>query len=159
MNTWLFATIWVSMTLFVAGEVGKRHAPADRTSHWAWYAWAAGVGLCAVHMAIAMAVRYGWSHETAVTETAARAAAVYGFAWQGSLYVNYLFLGAWLGETTWWAVSPRTYLAREPASVWALRAFYVVIIVNAAVIFARASARPAGVVLVAVLMASWVRRR
>jgi hypothetical protein len=157
LSTSLYLAIWLSMILFVAGEAGKRLVRADNTAKWPWWAWTIGVTLCAVHMAIAMAVRHGWSHQDAVRATAQQAAAVYGFRWGGSLYVNYAFLLIWAGETAWWAISPRTYLWRGNALVWSLRAFYFVIIFNAVVVFARPVMRPAGLVLIGVLVGTWVR--
>ena len=156
-TTALYATIWLSMFLFVAGEAGKRFVRADNTPKWPWWAWTIGVTFCAVHMAIAMAVHYGWNHQAAVRATAEQAAAVYGITWTGGLYVNYVFLLIWAGETAWWAISTRAYLSRGAALVWSLRAFYFVIIVNAVVVFARPAMRPAGLLLLAALVVSWIR--
>ena len=158
MNTALYVTIWLSMILFVAGEAGKRFARAERRSLWPVWAWAVGVVLCAVHMVIAMAVRYGLSHRDAVRGTAEQAAAVYGIGWSGGLYVNYVFLLIWAGETAWWATSPRTYLSRGAILEWSLRTFYFVIIFNAVVVFARPMMRPVGMLLIAALVATWVRK-
>src|SRR5687767_9419349 len=144
------------MALFVAGEAGKRRSTVDGAATWPRRLWVAGVVLCAVHMSLAMSERYGWNHEQAVRETAARSATVYGFAWPGALYVNYLFLLVWTAETVWWATWPRAYLSRRGALVWPLRAFYLVIIFNAVVIFARPLMRPAGFVLTAILVSTWV---
>jgi len=154
----LYATIWTSMALFVAGELAKAYT-RDRPAKWPWLVWAAGVLLCVVHMAIAMAVRYSWNFDEAARDTAARAAAVYGFSWHGSLYVNYLFTLMWLGETAWWAASPLSYAARPAALVWVSRLFYFVVVFNAVVIFARTPARPVGVALVAILALAWAGSR
>jgi hypothetical protein len=156
-STALYSTIWLSMILFVAGEAGKRYLRAENTSLWPWSAWAVGVVLCAVHMGIAMAVRYGWSHQDAVRATAEQAAAVYGVSWSGGLYVNYVFLPIWAGETAWWRIAPRTYRSRGARLVWLLRAFYFTIIVNAVVVFARPVMRPLGMVLIAALAVTWIR--
>jgi hypothetical protein len=152
----LYSTIWLSMILFVAGEAGKRFVRADTAARWPWRAWALGVILCAVHMVIAMAVRYGWNHQDAVRATAEQAAAVYGITWRGSLYVNYVFLSIWAGEAAWWAISPRTYLGRHAVLVSLLRAFYFLILINGAVVFARPIVRPAGMLLIAALAGTWM---
>ena len=158
MNTALYVTIWLSMILFVGGEAGKRFARADDFLKWPRWSWTIGVTLCAVHMVIAMAVRYGWSHPDAVRATADQAAAVYGIGWSGGLYVNYGFLLIWAGETAWWVISPRTYLSRSAILEWSLRTFYFVIIFNAVVVFARPMTRPVGMLLIAALVATWVRQ-
>jgi hypothetical protein len=157
LSTALYSTIWLSMILFVAGEAGRGFVRADRNLKWPWWAWAIGVTLCAVHMGIALALHSGWSHQEAVRATTEQAAAVYGISWSGGLYVNYAFLLIWAGETAWWAMSPRTYLSRSATVVWSLCAFYFVIIFNAVVVFARPVMRPAGLVLIAVLVGTWIR--
>ena len=93
----LFLTIWVALAFFVAGEAGKGPlATEGRPPQWARPVFIAGAVLAIVHAAIAFAIRYGWDHELAVTATAAQSAQIYGFAWRGSIYVNYAFLALWL---------------------------------------------------------------
>jgi hypothetical protein len=82
-------------------------------------------------------------------------AAVYGVPVGAGVYVNYLFVAAWLADAWWWRASPRGYV-RPPAAVWALRAFYLLIIVNAAVVFADGLRRLAGLVLVSWLVRIWM---
>jgi len=139
----LFATIWVALALFVAAEAGKGPLQASgRPPRWARPAWISGAILAIVHALVAFDVRYGWDHDAAVTATAAQAADLYGFAWRGSLYVNYAFLGLWLLAAWTWRH-------------WAWRAFVLMMIVNGAIIFARPAARPLGAMLVAALLWAW----
>lgn len=141
----LFATIWAALTLFAAGEAGKGPLAVNgRPPRWAKPLWIAGAVLAIVHALIAFDVRYNWNHDAAVTATAAQAAELYGFAWRGSLYVNYAFLGLWLAAWSWRS--------------WAWRAFVLTMIVNGAIVFARPTARPFGVVLVAALLWAWLGR-
>src|SRR5687768_1005302 len=118
MTGWMYVTIWAAMGLLVAGEAGKGRAAAAGMASWAWRGWAAGALLCTVHIAMAMAGHHGWSQRHAVEDTAARTAAVYGVAWGGGVYVNYLFLATWIAEAVWWGRSPATYAARAPALTW-----------------------------------------
>jgi hypothetical protein len=159
MTTWLYATIWGAMTLFVAGAIADRRTSGPAPANWAWWIWLAGAVLCAVHMTIAMGAHYGWDHERAVHETAVRAATVYGFAWRGGLYVNYLFLLVWIGEIAWWTLSPQSYATRPAAIRHTLWIFYVIIVFNAVVVFATAPGRIAGVILTSLLIAAWWRDR
>ena len=71
-----------------------------------------------------------------------RRPSLYGFAWRGSLYVNYVFLALWLLAAWTWRH-------------WAWRAFVLTMIVNGAIVFARPGARPLGAVLVAALLWAW----
>jgi len=138
----LLVTIWVALALFAAGEAGKGPLAVNgRPPWWARPVWIAGAVLAIVHALIAFDVRYDWNHAAAVTATAAQAADLYGFAWRGSLYVNYAFLALWLAAWRW--------------RHWAWRAFVLMMIVNGAIVFARPAARPLGAVLVAALVWVW----
>ena len=153
----MYLTIWAAMILLVAGDAGKGRRSAVGVKNWAWRTSAAGALLCGVHIAVALAGHHGGSHQHAIQETAVRTAAVYGLAWGGGVYVNYLFLGTWIGEALWWGISPATYAARAAWLTWATRLFCLVVVVNAAVIFARPAARFAGAALVASLLWVWAR--
>ena len=152
----MYASIWMALALFVAGEVGKRRGPnGPPPSTWAWRVWTLGALSAMAHMLIALAIRYGWSQDAAVRETARQTAMVYGVAWGGGVYVNYLFVTTWLAEAWWWRISPARYISRPRAVTLGLRIFYLLIIVNAAVVFASPSGRVLGVLLTTALVWSW----
>jgi hypothetical protein len=156
MDAALYSTIWVALGLFVVAELGKQQfSRRGAVPDWAWPASLSGASLCTLHIALAFAGRHGWSHDTAVRETARQTAAVYGIDWGGGVYVNYLFVAAWFTEAWWWRAYPAHYFNRRPAITWALRAFYFLIVVNAAVVFASVPRRAIGVVLVGVLLWTW----
>lgn len=156
MDLALYSTIWVALALFTLAEAGKRKWSGHGTvPAWAWPAWLLGAGLCSVHVALALAARHGWSHASAVIETARQTEAVYGVAWGGGVYVNYVFLAAWWIEAWWWWSNPAGYVGRRPTVTWALRAFYAVIIVNATVVFASAERRALGAALAGALAWAW----
>jgi len=162
----LYATIWVALALFVAGEAGKPaplsgrgrgHGEAEAATRGsrAWRVWAIGALLAAVHIPIAFAARYDWSHLAAEQETARRTAEMFGVYWAGGVFVNYLFIAAWLVEAWWWRARPAGYARRPAWLVWTLRGFYLIIIVNAAVVFASPIGRWPGAALVAALVWIW----
>ena len=156
MDAALYSTIWVALGLFVVAELGKQQfSRRGAVPDWAWLASLSGASLCALHIVLAFASRHGWSHEVAVRETARQTAAVYGINWGGGVYVNYLFVAAWLTEAWWWRAYPAHYFNRRRPITWALRAFYLLIVVNAAVVFASVPGRTVGVVLVGVLLWAW----
>jgi hypothetical protein len=148
----LYATIWIALAAFVAGEAGKARHPVPP---WAWATSLVGAMLCTVHIVIAFGHHHHWSHSAAIDETARQTASVYGVAWGGGVYVNYAFVAAWLAELWWWRTRPSDYFARRPAIVWSLRAFFFTIIFNAAVVFATTRMRVAGVVLTLGLLFAW----
>jgi hypothetical protein len=157
MRAAMLATIWLALAGFVAGEAGKsRHRRTGIEPRWAWAVWCAGLVACVTHILIAMAHRHGWSHEAAVLETARQTAAVYGLAWRGGVYVNYVFVGIWLAQLAWWRIAPQRFHQRPVWMLWAERAFYFVIIVNAAVIFAAPDRRLAGAAVTGALVAAWL---
>jgi hypothetical protein len=140
----MYWTIWSALVLFAAGEMGRRHRAT-----WAWWSWLTGVVLLAVHIAIAMATVHGWSHASAIAATARATNAVFGVDWGGGVYANYLFLIVWAADTALWH-------ARRPRAItWTLRIFYLVMILNAAVIFAAGSRRFLGAAIVGTLLWSW----
>lgn len=157
MNVALYATIWAALWLFVTGEAGKRSLEREGPATGrAWQAWTLGAVLCLLHMGIAFGARHAWSHSAAVVETARQTAAVYGLAWDGGVYVNYLFASVWLAEASWWRARPDAYLRRPRWMTWLFRGFAGLVLVNAALVFASPAGRVAGAALVAVL--GWVWR-
>jgi len=152
----MLATIWLALAGFVAGEAGKsRHRKTGIEPRWPWAIWCAGLVACVVHILIAMAHRHHWSHDAAVLETARQTAAVYGLAWGGGVYVNYLFVGVWLAQLVWWRIAPGRFHQRPAWVLWVERVFYLVIVVNAAVIFAAPDRRLAGAAVTGALVAAW----
>jgi len=137
----LYSTIWVALALLVTAEAGKSLRPG---ATWIRTATIVGAQLGIIHALLALAQRYNWNHALAVTATAQQAAAVYGYEWPGSIYINYIFLAVWL--TVGWRLRH-----------WVWRVFVLTMVVNGAVVFVRPSARPLGVVLVAVLLFVWAR--
>lgn len=160
MEAVLYGTAWVASALFVTGEAGKRRSlTGASTSRWAWLLWFVGVLLCIAHTVLALDARYGWQHDAAVRATAAQTNAVYGLDWGGGIYVNYLFIATWLGEAVWWRLDPVAYFTRPRAVTMALRGFYLVVLLNATVIFAAPTRRALGAALIAALLVVWARRR
>ena len=156
MNEALYLTIWISLALFAAGEIGRARLGAAASGRaWPWRCWAAGIVLCAIHFALVFEIRHDWSQASAMEATAVQAARVYGLAWGGGVFVNYLFLAVWILDAAAWRVAPGR--ARSPLLQWALRAFYFIVILNGAVIFAAGARRVLGVVIVGAMVATWVR--
>lgn len=142
---------------WAAGETMMRRSPqADRRAR---AAWTVAILLAAVHVVLAFHFVYGWSHETAVAETARLAAERFGVGWRGSIYVNYVFLAIWLADVCWWWVARPSHASR-PRELEVIRfVTFVFMFVNGAVIFASGIGRLAGIAAVtAVLLASPVSR-
>jgi hypothetical protein len=152
----VYVTIWLSLLGLLLGEVGRRrHRHTLVPARWAQASSAAGVALGVVHSVLALGVVYGWNHRLAVDLAAQRAASIYGVAWPGSLYVNYVFLVWWAAETAWWWRSPDTFLTRPASLNWLWRLMVFTMVVNGAVIFATPAGRTAGLALLAGLLWAW----
>ena len=160
LSAWIVrGTIWLAIALFVAAEYGRQRAGRhQRPVPWALPTFALGALFCAVHFLAAFHWHHEWSHTRAIEFTARQTAEVYGLDWGGGLWVNYVFLGAWLVEIVRWARDPSHETRAPGKATWALRAFYAVILVNAAVVFPGGPARLLGTVLLGLLGFFWIRR-
>ncbi len=151
-------TIWLALGLFAAAQVTRQRSATPTNG--------AGVGLMIVgwglylgHVALAFNTHYGWSHAAAYAETAAQTEALTGWGWGGGLYVNYLFGAVWGVELCWWRWAPASYERRAPRMELAMRAFFLFMIVNGAVVFVDGPQRWLGVAIVGVLLIAWRPRR
>lgn len=154
----LYLTIWVALLLFVAGETGRSLARrGSPPPAWAWWAFSLGLGLAIVHTLVSFHLVHDWVHHDAVRSTALQTEAVYGVPVGSGVYVNYLFFAVWLADAWWWRTSPAGYV-RPTAVTWALRGFYMIVIVNAAIVFAAGPRRVLGIALTSWLAGVWLRR-
>ena len=151
----VYLTIWAALCLFTAGEIGR--ARNARGVGWPWHASALGLGLSIVHTLLAFEVVHGWSHDDAVRNTAMQTERVFGVGVGSGVYVNYVFFVVWLLDLVRWRQDGGIE-RRSTGALVALHTFYLVIILNAAVIFAAGSRRAAGAILMVVLAGAWVRQ-
>ena len=120
-----------------------------------WWAYAIGAALLVIHIVIAMGYVHHWSHASAAATVAERTFEVYGSRSGGGVYANYLFAAVWLSEVIRWRIRPATPTRRHAAIAWSIRIFYLVMILNAAVIFTPAPRRYAGAAVVLWLLWTW----
>lgn len=151
----VYLTIWVALCLFTAGEIGR--ARKGRGLGWPWHASALGLALSIVHTLVAFAVVHGWSHDDAVLTTVLQTERVFGSAVGWGVYVNYVFFLVWLLDLVQWRRDDGVD-RRSTGALLALHTFYLIIILNAAVIFAAGSRRLAGAALVLILVWAWMRQ-
>jgi hypothetical protein len=150
----LYLTIWLALILFVAGETGRAMARGGQAPGWAWWTFTLGLVLALVHTAIAFDVVHDWVHADAVLATARQTEEVFGVGVGWGVYVNYAFYAVWLADAVWWRRSPNLW--QRPANFTRmLRSFYLVIIINAAIIFAAGPRRILGILIVSWLVRMW----
>jgi len=154
----LYGSIWASIVAWTASECLRLSHP--RRVDAARALWAAGAVLAALHVALAFQLRHGWSHASAVAETARRTGQLVGFRFGGGVLVNYAFLAVWTADALWWGLSPARYAQRPAALDAAVRLFLLFIVVNGAIVFANGPVRVLGASsLLALAVAAWVGRR
>jgi len=115
-------------------------------------------GLCLLaHSALAFHLRHDWSHDAALRDTARQTEALTGLAFGGGLLVNYLFLALWIVELAWWWKAPTTYRRRAPELDGVVRAFFLFMFVNGAIVFAHGPVRVLGALAVIAVAWAWYR--
>jgi hypothetical protein len=75
----------------------------------------------------------------------------------GGLFVNYFFLALWTLEAAWWWLAPASYRA-VVAARGGVRAFFLFMFLNGAVVFAHGPLRALGAAAVLLVAWSWYRR-
>lgn len=154
-NVALYATVWGAVFLFAAAQAGQGQAAAASDRGWPWMAWTIGAALMIAHVAIAFDARHAWQHASAAHAVVEQSRAVYGIAWSGGVWMNYVFVAAWAAESCWWGAAPQSYGQRPRSVLAASRVFYLLMLVNAAIVFAAPSRRWAGLIVVAWLIWQW----
>jgi hypothetical protein len=154
----LRGTAWLSLLAWAASEWLKGGAGArSRRDGTARALFTGGALALLVHSALAFHFRYGWSHGAAVLDTARQTEAVTGLGFGGGLFVNEVFLLLWSLEAAWWWRHPVRYRSRGRAIAWAVRAFFLMMFVSGAVVFARGPVRLAGVAAIVTVGWAWYR--
>ena len=154
----LYVTIWMGLVLFALGETGRIRQGTGGRPRWAWWAFAAGLVSTIVHTLLAFDLVHDWIHDDAVRSTAMQTEAVFGVAAGWGVYVNYAFLGIWLADLWWWRAAPAGRI-RPGVLTWTLRAFYMIVIFNGAVVFATGAGRLLGAAIVGWLCFVWTPGR
>ena len=153
--TYVYATIWVAIVLFMAGESGRTFwGSRSKPPRWTWWMFFTGWMVAVVHTVLAFAVAHDWSHAAAVRDTARLTREMYGVEFDAALYMNYVFLAVWLADVCWWAAAPPGYV-RPATATWTLRAFYIIFLFNAMVVFAHGWRRILGLLFVSWLARIW----
>ncbi len=91
--------------------------------------WTLGAITLLIHIAIAIWLAHGWSHEAAVEHVRE----VGGFG--AGILASYLFALIWVSDVVWWWVSPLSRSHRPCWVSWAVHCYLVFIAFNATVVF------------------------
>ena len=151
------ATIWAALVAYAIGEAGRVAAGRRAKRSLGRGFWTAGSGLYVLHVVAAFHVHHGWSHTAAYAHTAEQTAALVGLDWGGGIYVNYAFTALWMGEAAWWWLAPVGYLTRARHLELTVRAVFLFMIVNGAVVFVAGPMRWVGLGICAAVWWIWWR--
>jgi hypothetical protein len=133
--------IWTALLCYGMGAVallaGRQHLRS--AARWCW---TLGLFAYLAHVAAAFHYYYQWSHDIGIAETARQTRELTGVRSGSGLYVNYLFTLIWITDTAyWWVVGLSNYARRSGWIDWIFHGFFVFMIVNGAVVFARGPVR------------------
>ena len=150
-------TVWLALSLYVAAEMVAAFRTGASTSAIARWLSGLGAAIFLLHVVCAFHFYHQWSQAVAYADTARQTAEFSGWNWGGGLYLNYLFAFVWLIELTWSGASPTTFAHRPRWIGRAVRVFFMSMIFNGAVVFARSPMRWYGLVLCVLLVVCWWR--
>jgi hypothetical protein len=101
---------------------------------WARAAWTGALALYLLHVVLAFACFYQWSHAVALRETARQTRELFGVDSGSGLYLNYLLTLVWTLDAAWWWRNPAGYRSRPRALTISVHAFLAFMFVNASLV-------------------------
>jgi hypothetical protein len=161
--TGMAITVWtvrLALLLYLAALFTL--LPGGRRRGLARGLWTAGFLAYLAHVAAAFEWVHGWSHGTALAETASQTAAMVGVASGAGLWLNYLFTLVWGADVASWWLRPEQYAGRSLRATLAVHAFLGFMFFNGAVVFATGPSRWIGLLGLGVLAgtgAGWLVAR
>ena len=142
-------TIWLALVLYALSDFLRwRTRTRPRLESWARWGWSAGLCVYLAHVAAAFHYYHDWSHAAAYADTARQTEDVFGVNWGGGIYFNYGFTAVWLEDTLWWWLAPGSFQRRPRYVDATIRAFFLFMIFNAAVVFPTGLSRWVGLGIV-----------
>ena len=144
--------VWIALLCYSVAAVTflVRRQHLRSLARWCWT-----LGLFAYlgHVAAAFHYYYQWSHDLGIAETARQTRELTGKDSGAGLYLNYFFTLVWIADTAyWWVVGLSGYARRSGWIDWIIHGFFVLMVVNGAVVFARGPVRWLGAAILLLLL-------
>jgi hypothetical protein len=153
-------TIWLALSGAALGTIAQfpfRSNP-KRQALARWF-WTVGCFALLAHVACAYHFYHAWSQSSVYQETARQTAEVFNLNWGGGVYVNYVFMLAWLVDVLWWwhgsGRGSGRYDQRPRAWVWGWRGFFLFMVFNATVVFKTGALRWIGLLMCLAMAVVW----
>jgi hypothetical protein len=115
--------------------------------------WTLGCIFYLIHVALAFEFFHGWSHASAVQETARRTWEMFGVASGSGIYWNYVFTAVWVADAAWWWISALSHCRRPKWLTCAIHGFMGFLFFNAVIIFGSPLSRWFGALVLLALAA------
>lgn len=151
-------TIWLALGGYAVGA--WVHFVCRENWRWqarARWAWTIGCAAMLAHVVCAYHFYHDWSQASVYRETARQTAEVFNWNWGGGVYVNYVFITAWVLDVVWWWRGLERYNRRARVVDWAWQGFFLFMVFNAMVVFKTGVLRWLGVLLCAGVLVAWWR--
>lgn len=159
MGEWLTrGSIWLALTLYVASECAGQSGDSKPPGLARWLN-SFGCTAFLAHVACAFQFNYHWSHTAAYAETVRQTAEFTGWNWGGGLFINYAFALVWWSDVVVSWACPARQLRRAAWSTWSVRAVFLFMIFNGAVVFVHGPRRWFGSALCLALAVCWWTKR
>jgi hypothetical protein len=156
-------TIWtvrLAALLYIAALGIWLTARSQRRWQIARVMWTAACLFYLAHVYGAFQFIRGWSHTAAYVETVRQTQELFGLAWGGGIYFNYLFTILWPGDVIWWWSNSKGYDRRPRWVTAVVHTFLAFMFFNGVVVFAAGPVRWVGIGATFMLfILSWKRRR
>lgn len=147
-------TAWLALLLYVGQQALQRMGA--NASGKAWWLGASGCASLLIHILLSFHFRHDWSHAAAYADTARQTAALTGWNSGGGIFVNYLFALVWMLDVGSSWSKRKSANQGSTGRIWMLRAFFLFMFLNAAVIFVRSPARWLGLACCLGLIGLWL---
>jgi hypothetical protein len=154
------ATIWIALCGYAFGA--SVNLVASKSFQWqlrARWGWTIACLFLLIHVFCAFHFYHHWSQSSAYLETARQTAEVTGANWGGGLFINYIFIIAWVIDVIWQWRGLEAYRRRPLFLTTLWQSLLIFIIFNATVVFKTGLLRWLGLVLSVGLGLLWWFKR
>lgn len=132
---------------------------AETTADLRCWLWTAACIAFLAHVACAFHFYHGWSHQSALDDTARQTRELMGVAFGRGIWFSYAFALLWVADVLWWWSSSASYQHRSTWLHGAIHGYMFFIALNGAIVFESGVTRWLGIPVTLLLAVLWLRRR
>jgi hypothetical protein len=147
----VFGTAWLAIVAWAAANWLR----AQCCFRAARVAWTCGAAALLAHVLLAFHIVHHWDHGAAYRDVALQTYERTGLAWGGGIYINYAFTAFWLADAALWWLAPRRYEGRPRWLSGLVQFLFLLMFVNATMVFGSTPAAAMGTVVCAAGALGW----